>query len=101
MDTPKRAGSTVPSPTDPKRIKLAVPPQSQGASPVDPENAPGKRSELDPLTAAEIGNMLSGAGPSGPERSTRIRQLKDDADDEDRDMSRIRPCVHRSTYCAR
>ena len=69
--------------TDPKRIKLAVPPQPQGASPVEPENAPGKRSELDPLPSGDIGNLLPGEGPStGPETgSGRVRQLREDDDE--------------------
>lgn len=85
MDTPKRSGSSVPSPIDAKRIKLAVPPQPQGASSVDPENAPGKRSELDPLASGDIGNLLSAEGSStGPETgSGKVRQLGEDGDDED------------------
>ncbi|KAF9530189.1 SWIRM-domain-containing protein [Crepidotus variabilis] len=84
MDTPKRAGSSVPSPTDPKRIKLAVPAHNQGASPVDPDNAPGKRSELDPITAAEIGNLLAGVGSStGGPGASKVRQMKDDGDDDE------------------
>lgn len=73
----------MPSPTDPKRIKLAVPPQPQGASPVEPENAPGKRSELDPLPSGDIGNLLPGEGPStGPETgSGKVRQLREDDDE--------------------
>lgn len=83
MDSPKRSGSAVPSPTDPKRLKLAVPSQPQGASPVDPENAPGKRSELDPLPSSDIGNLLPGEGPStGPETgSGKVRQLREDDDE--------------------
>ncbi|PPR06826.1 hypothetical protein CVT26_003852 [Gymnopilus dilepis] len=85
MDTPKRSGSSVPSPTDPKRIKLTVPLQNQGASPVDPENAPGKRSELDPIPSGDIGNLPPEASTSsGPETgSGKVRVLKEDGDDED------------------
>jgi SWI/SNF related-matrix-associated actin-dependent regulator of chromatin subfamily C len=86
MDTPKRSGSSGPSPTtDAKRIKLTVPQQSQGASPVDPENAPGKRSELDPLPSSEIGNLPpEGSSSLGPETgSGRVRVLKEDGDDEE------------------
>ena len=84
MDTPKRSGSSGPSPTDAKRIKLTVPQQSQGASPVDPENAPGKRSELDPLPSSEIGNLPPDSSSSlGPETgSGKVRVLKEDGDDE-------------------
>ena len=85
MDTPKRAGSSVPSPTDAKRIKLTVPQQSQGASPVDPENAPGKRSEFDPLPSSDIGNLPpEGSSSLGPETgSGRVRVLKEDGDDDE------------------
>lgn len=85
MDSPKRSGSSVPSPTDSKRIKLTVPLQNQGASPVDPETAPGKRSELDPLTSSDIGNLPPAEGSSsGPETgSGKVRVLKDDGDDEE------------------
>ncbi|KAF9479779.1 SWI/SNF complex protein, partial [Pholiota conissans] len=84
MDTPKRSGSSVPSPTDAKRIKLTVPLQNQGASPVDPETAPGKRSELDPLPSTDIGNLPPAEGSStGPETgSGKVRVLKDDDDEE-------------------
>lgn len=85
MDTPKRSGSSVPSPTDSKRIKLTVPQQTQGASPVDPENALGKRSELDPLPSSDIGNLPpEGSSSLGPETgSGRVRILKEDGDDEE------------------
>ncbi|CAA7268231.1 unnamed protein product [Cyclocybe aegerita] len=85
MDTPKRSGSTVPSSSDSKRIKLTVPQQPQGASPVDPENAPGKRSELDPLVSTDIGNLPPNEGSStGPETgSGKVRVLKEDGDDDE------------------
>ncbi|KAF8155718.1 SWIRM domain-containing protein [Crassisporium funariophilum] len=75
MDTPKRSGSSVPSPIDAKRIKLTVPQQNQGASPVDPDNAPGKRSELEPLASGEIGNLPPGEDEDG--------ESGDENDDED------------------
>ena len=85
MDSPKRSGSSVPSPTDAKRIKLTVPQHNQGASPVDPENAPGKRSELDPLQSSEIGNLPPETSFSlGPETgSGGVRVLKEDGDDDE------------------
>jgi len=86
MDTPKRSGSAVPSPAEAKRIKLTVPQQNQGASPVDPENAPGKRSELDPIASGDIGNLPPGEGSSsaGPETgSGKVRVLKEDGDDDE------------------
>ena len=82
LDTPKRSGSSGPSPTDAKRIKLTVLQQNQGASPVDPENAPGKRSELDPLPSSEISNLApEGSSSLGPETG-RVCVLKEDGDDE-------------------
>ncbi|KAF6764153.1 SWI/SNF complex protein [Ephemerocybe angulata] len=84
MDTPKRSGSSA---LDSKKIKLTVPSQNQGASPVDPENASGKRSELEPIQAGDIGNLPNdpSSSYSTPETgSGKTRTLKDkDADDED------------------
>ena len=40
-----------------KHIKLNVLPQNQGTTPVDPENALGKRAELDLIQAIELGNL--------------------------------------------
>lgn len=67
-----------------KKIKLTVPSQNQGASPVDPENAVGKRSELEPIQSGDIGNLPNEASTStsGPETgSGKTRILKDDEDD--------------------
>uniref|UniRef100_A0A8H8CJR8 SWIRM-domain-containing protein n=1 Tax=Psilocybe cubensis TaxID=181762 RepID=A0A8H8CJR8_PSICU len=87
MDTPKRSGSSAPSPNDAKRIKLTVPLQNQGASPVDPETAPGKRSELDPLPSADIGNLPPAEASSsslGPETgSGKVRVLRDEGDEDE------------------
>ncbi|TFK18204.1 Smarcc1 protein [Coprinopsis marcescibilis] len=81
MDTPKRSGSAALSASDPKKIRLNV---NQGASPVDPENATGKRSELDPIQGADIGNLPNDpSGSAGPETgSGKTRVLKDKDDDE-------------------
>ncbi|KNZ78682.1 SWI/SNF and RSC complexes subunit ssr2 [Termitomyces sp. J132] len=62
MDSPKRSGSPGPSAADSKRIKLTV---NQGATPVDPDNAPGKRGENEPLQSTDIGNLP----PDGPSQS--------------------------------
>ena len=62
-----------------------MPQQNQGASPVDPENAPGKRSELDPISGGEIGNLppAEGSSSQGPETgSGKIRVLKEDGEEE-------------------
>ncbi|KAI6168467.1 Smarcc1 protein [Pisolithus thermaeus] len=84
MDSPKRAGS--PSSSDSKRIKLTVPSQPQNASPVDPENAPGKRAELEPIQGGDIGNLApipdngedGGGGSSGTVRVQREGEGEDD-----------------------
>ncbi|KAF9219527.1 SWIRM-domain-containing protein [Gyrodon lividus] len=87
MDSPKRAGSPSSS-SDSKRIKLTVPPsqQSQGASPVDPENAPGKRSELDPIQGGDIVNIPNepdGGVDSGETSTGEVRVLKEGEGDDD------------------
>ena len=56
MDTPKRGGSPS-STTEIKRVKLTVPEQNQGVTPVDPENAPGKKSELEPIPSGDVANL--------------------------------------------
>lgn len=84
MDSPKRAGS--PSSSDSKRIKLTAPFQPQNASPVDPENAPGKRAELEPIQGGDIGNLApipdiaedGGGGSSGTVRVQREGEGEDD-----------------------
>ncbi|KAF8888641.1 SWIRM domain-containing protein [Infundibulicybe gibba] len=88
MDSPKRAGSSAPSSSDAKRIKLTVPQQSQGASPVDPENAPGKRSELDPIQPSELGNLPpDSSSESRPEHGGRLKVLKEGDEDDAGDVS--------------
>ena len=59
MDSPKRGSTPSSSTPDPKRLKLTVPAQlqTQGATAVDPENAPGKKSELEPVQGGELGNL--------------------------------------------
>ncbi|KIJ59400.1 hypothetical protein HYDPIDRAFT_33264, partial [Hydnomerulius pinastri MD-312] len=93
MDSPKRAGSPSSS-SESKRIKLTVPQQSQGASPVDPENAPGKRSELDPIQGGDIGNVPNEPdsavddGGGADARAGEVRLLKEgDGDDDAADVS--------------
>ncbi|KAH6918151.1 Smarcc1 protein, partial [Coprinopsis sp. MPI-PUGE-AT-0042] len=78
MDTPRRSGSAA---LDAKKVKLNV---NQGASPVDPDNATGKRSELEPIQGGDIGNLPNEAGSSsGPATgSGKTRVLKDKDDEE-------------------
>lgn len=90
MDSPKRAGSANPQ-NDPKRIKLAVPPQNQGATPVDPDNAPGKRAELDPIQSNDIANLPPDSTVPSDDTpnpsSVKVRQLKDGEEEEGGDVS--------------
>ncbi|KAH8101111.1 Smarcc1 protein [Cristinia sonorae] len=93
MSSPKRTAS--PPPSEAKRIKLTVPQHNQGVSPVDPDSAPGKRSELDPIQGGDLANLP----PPPPHSSTsevaaaaaaappHVRQLKTDGDDEVGDVS--------------
>jgi SWI/SNF related-matrix-associated actin-dependent regulator of chromatin subfamily C len=46
-----------------KHIKLNVLPQNQGATPIDPENSPGKCAKLDPVQAIELGDFLNDLPP--------------------------------------
>ena len=50
-----------------KRVKLAIPQQNQGTTPVDPENTVGKHSELELILGGEITNLPN---ESGTEAST-------------------------------
>ncbi|KAI0278047.1 SWIRM domain-containing protein [Russula aff. rugulosa BPL654] len=84
MDSPKRTASPSPSTSDTKRIKLNVPPQNQGATPVDPDNAPGKRAELDPIQGGDIGNIPNDPPPApGPETGGKIKVLKGEGEGEE------------------
>jgi len=88
MDSPKRGASPTPSSSDAKRVKLTVPQQNQGAAPVDPDNAAGKRGELEPIQGADIGNLQSEALEQRPENGGRVKLLKGNGDgEEDADVS--------------
>ncbi|OJA09871.1 hypothetical protein AZE42_06261 [Rhizopogon vesiculosus] len=84
MDSPKRTGSPS-STSEAKRIKLTVPQQNQGVSPVEPDSAQGKRSELDPIQGGDIGNIPPDAGePTSVENGSGVvRVLKEGEGDED------------------
>lgn len=93
MSSPKRTGSPSPS-SDPKRIRLTVTDEDQGVTPVDPENAPGKRSELEPIQGGDIANLppvdapASASDPaSGSVMPPSIRQLKADDGEDGGDVS--------------
>src|SRR5438552_489716 len=84
MDSPKRGASPAPSSSDAKRIKLTVPQQNQGVTQVDPDNAAGKRSELEPIQGGDVGNLQAEPSEQRPENGGKVRVLKADGDgDED------------------
>ena len=90
MSSPKRTASPSPSSSDPKRIKLTVPQQNRGVTPVDPENAPGKKSELDPIAGGEISNLPNVDAPASTSQHPvlpQIRQLKGDEAEDGGDVS--------------
>ncbi len=89
MSSPKRPASPSPG-SDSKRVKLSESEKAQGAVPVDPDNALGKRNELDPVPGGDIGNLPSeeGAvtGESSSKGDARVRVLGDDDDGGDVSM---------------
>jgi SWI/SNF related-matrix-associated actin-dependent regulator of chromatin subfamily C len=88
MESPKRASSPAPSSSDAKRLKLTVAQQSQGASPVDPENAPGKRSELDPVPSGDIANLPpDDSTETRPETGGKVKVLKEGDEEDGGDVS--------------
>ncbi|KIK69620.1 hypothetical protein GYMLUDRAFT_513465 [Collybiopsis luxurians FD-317 M1] len=79
LSAKKRTGSPSPEESDAKRARM-----SENASPVDPETAPGKRSELDPIPSGDIGNLPPEGEPVlRLESGGRVRMLKAEAEDED------------------
>lgn len=87
MDSPKRPSSPSSPGSESKRLKLTVPQSNQGVSSVDPDNAPGKRSELDPIQGGDIGNLPSEpSADSRPETGGRVRILAE-GDEEAGDVS--------------
>lgn len=90
MDSPKRTASPSPDASESKRIRLTVPQQNQGASPVDPENAQGKRSELDPIQGGELGNIPNYPPSSpGPETGGKVTLLKPEGEGVDDDNADV------------
>ncbi|KAG6852587.1 hypothetical protein C0991_010793 [Blastosporella zonata] len=86
MESPKRNGSPGPSSSDSKRIKLNV---NQGATPVDADNATGKRGENEPIQSTDIGNLPPDASHTHqrPENGGRVRLLKEGDEDDAGDVS--------------
>ncbi|KAI8976689.1 Smarcc1 protein [Trametes punicea] len=86
MSSPKRTASPAPSSSESKRIRLTV---NQGVTPVDPENAPGKRSELEPIQGGDIGNLPPAPAGSSTEPASAVpaRLLKAEGEGEGGDDS--------------
>ncbi|KZO97921.1 SWIRM-domain-containing protein, partial [Calocera viscosa TUFC12733] len=67
---PKRTASPAPA-GDAKRLRVTLPNQPQGATQVDLANAPGKKTEAEPIVSTDIANLpnvpdtYGEAGPSG------------------------------------
>ncbi|RPD55985.1 Smarcc1 protein [Lentinus tigrinus ALCF2SS1-6] len=86
MSSPKRTASPAPSSSEAKRIRLTV---NQGVTPVDPENAAGKRSELEPIQGGDIGNLppVPTGTSTEPASAVPARLLKAEGDGEAGDDS--------------
>ncbi|KAM5536082.1 hypothetical protein V8D89_010181 [Ganoderma adspersum] len=87
MSSPKRTASPAPNSSDTKRIRLTV---NQGVTPVDPDNAAGKRSELEPIQGGDIGNLPPappGSAFTEPASAVPARLLKAEGDGEGGDDS--------------
>ena len=87
MSSPKRTASPTPNSSDTKRIRLTV---NQGVTPVDPDNAAGKRSELEPIQGGDIGNLPPappGTAFTEPASAIPARLLKAEGEGEGGDDS--------------
>ena len=87
MSSTKRTASPTPNSSDTKRIRLTV---NQGVTPVDPENAAGKRSELEPIQGGDIGNLPPappGTAFTEPASAIPARLLKAEGEGEGGDDS--------------
>ena len=72
-------------PPTPKRFKLD---ENQGVTPVDPDNASGKRGEQDPVPSGDIANLPPESAPSArPENGGKVRVLKEGDGDDNGDVS--------------
>ncbi|TFY56479.1 hypothetical protein EVJ58_g7614, partial [Rhodofomes roseus] len=87
MSSPKRTASPQPGNSDAKRIRLTV---NQGATPVDPDNAAGKRSELEPIQGGDVANLPPADTPastSEPASAVPTRLLKGEGEEDGGDVS--------------
>ena len=87
MSSPKRTASPAPNASDTKRIRLTV---NQGVTPVDPDNAAGKRFELEPIQGGDVGNLppaTAAAASAEPASAIPARLLKAEGDGEGGDDS--------------
>lgn len=88
METPKRGGSPSTN-AEIKRVKLTVPEQNQGVTAVDPENAPGKKSELEPIASGDVANLpTEPASDAKPEASGSAKvRVQGEGDEDGGDVS--------------
>ena len=108
MDSPKRSGSpssTAQGQQEIKRVKLTVPEQNQGVVPVDPENAPGKRSELEPIQSTDIANLpaepANDAPPDSGSGNTEAKvKVQGEGDEDGGDVSGVRAVERVQSACA-
>lgn len=89
MDSPKRAGSDSPGDFTSKRAKHAFDDDDDdGRMPVDLDNAPGRKSELEPILSTDIGNLVvEGSSESRPSNGGQVKFLRPDDDDDPGDVS--------------
>jgi SWI/SNF related-matrix-associated actin-dependent regulator of chromatin subfamily C len=88
MDSPKRAGSSSPTP-DAKRAKLSEGAEDTRATPVNPERAQGKRGELEPIQGGEVANLPNETLPdlsAGTQAPSKVLKTDDDEDGGDVSM---------------
>lgn len=88
METPKRGGSPSTN-AEIKRVKLTVPEQNQGVTAVDPENAPGKKSELEPIASGDVANLpTEPVSDAKPEASGSVKvRVQGEGDEDGGDVS--------------
>ena len=78
-----------------KRVKLTIPQQNQGATPVDPKNTAEKRSELELIPGGEIVNLPNESGteagtsavPGGSAPNPAKLHIQGENEEDGRDVS--------------
>jgi SWI/SNF related-matrix-associated actin-dependent regulator of chromatin subfamily C len=68
-----------------KHIKLNVLPQNQGTTLIDPENALGKCTKLDPNQAGKLSNLSNDLPPQfGPETGGKVKVVKGEGEGKEK-----------------